>query len=86
VPQPYQVWLKQSVFDYLDSVDLPERQRLLAWIERLSSQPDREGDFVERGNGGRSWQVALVANHAVVWWVDTPVREVKVVDVRRADR
>ncbi len=82
----YQVWLKQEAYDYLDSLDLAERQRLLVWIERLGKQPEQDGDYVEIGIGGRNWNVALVAAHAIAWWVDTPVREVKIVSIRRGDR
>lgn len=85
MPQPYQVWLRQSAYDYLDSLEIAERQRLLVWMERLAGNPSRSGDFTERGSDGRAWQVAVVAGHAVVWWVDDAVCEVKVVAVRPAD-
>ena len=54
-------------------------------MERLAEHPSRNGDFTERGSDGRAWQVAVVAAHAVVWWVDDAVCEVKVVAVRPAD-
>jgi len=85
VPRQYTVWLHQGAFDYLESQDLSERQRLLVWVERLGQQPDRTGDFIERGGDGREWQVAVLATHAIVWWVDGPVREIKVVAIRQAD-
>jgi hypothetical protein len=81
----YQVWLRQEAYDYLDSLELAERQRLLVWMERLAGQPERSGDFTEPGAGGRLWQGVVVAEHAVIWWVDTAVREIKVVTIRRAD-
>lgn len=71
--------------DYLDAIEFAERQRLLTWMERLAEHPSRTGDFTERGSDGRAWQVAVVAAHAVVWWVDDAVCEVKVVVVRPAD-
>ena len=85
MPFPYQVWLRQTAYEYLDSLDFAERQRLLVWIERLAGHPFRNGDFTERGADGRAWQVAVVAAHAVVWWVDDAVCEVKVVAIRPAD-
>ena len=85
MPLPYQVWLRQAAYDYLETVDVSERQRLLVWIERLGQHPTRNGDFTERGSDGRDWEVAVVAAHAVVWWVDGPVCEVKVVTIRAAD-
>jgi hypothetical protein len=63
VPLPYEVWLRQTGYDYLESLDLPERQRLLVWLERLGHEPFREGDFVEAGSDGREWNVA--------WWQRT---------------
>ena len=85
MPDAYQVWLRQSAYDYLDSLDAAERQRLLLWIERLSRQPSRKGDFAERGSDRRDWQVTVVAVHTIVWWVDEAVCEIKVVAIRSAD-
>lgn len=76
--------MRQAAYDYLEAIELSERQRLLVWIERLGKHPHRDGDFSERGNDGREWQVAVIADHAVVWWVDTPVAEIKVVEIRAA--
>ena len=75
----------QAAYDYLETLDVSARQRLLAWVERLGQHPTREGDFTERGTDGRDWQVAVIATHAVVWWVDAPVSEVKVAAIRPAD-
>jgi hypothetical protein len=86
VPKPYQVWLRQVAYDYLESIEPAERQRLLVWVERLGQHPEKEGDFSEMGSDGRPWQVSIVAAHAVAWWVDSPVREVKIVEIRRGDR
>ena len=85
MPDPYQVWLRQSAYDYLDSLDVAERQRLLVWIERLGQRSSRKGDFTERGNDRRDWQVAVVAAHAIIWWADDAVCEIKVVAIRSAD-
>ena len=85
MPRPYQVWLRQAAYDYLDTLPESERQRLLIWIERLGQQPHRAGDFTEHAAGGRERQVAIVGEHAVGWWVDGAVCEVKVEAIRSAD-
>jgi len=85
VSRPYQVWLRQVAYDYLDTLETTERQRVLVWLERLGQHPDDRGDFTERGDDGRAWQVAVLATHAIVWWVDEAVCEVKVVGIRPAD-
>jgi hypothetical protein len=85
VARQYHVWLRQSAFEYLQSLEHPERQRLIAWLERLAGHPESNGDFQERGSDGRIWEVAVVASHSIVWWIDSPVHEIKVVAIRNAD-
>ena len=57
---------------------------LLEWIVRLKNNPFREVEFVEFDAHGREHQVAIVGSHAVSWWVDSPVREIKVETIRNA--
>lgn len=85
MPYPYQVWLRQPCLDYLGTLKVTERKRLLAWLEALGSGFTREGDFTIRGTDDRDWQVAILGLHAAVWWVDHAAREVKVVALRPAD-
>ncbi len=86
MPTPYQVWLKQPCLDYLGTLKSPARQRLFSWLEALANDPSRDGDFIHRGSDDRDWQVAILGPHAVVWWVDHAVSEVKIVAIRPADR
>ena len=70
MPLPYQVWLRQEAYDYLDSIEMAERQRLLGWVERLGGQPDRDGDFTEPESDGRDWKErcrAFSANSPPDW-------------------
>ena len=83
--RPYHIWLHRAAYEYLESLGLAERQTLFVWLERIGSHPDRSGDFVEKAEDGRDWQVAILGLHAVVWWVDGPVREIKIVAIRAAD-
>jgi hypothetical protein len=83
---PYQVWLRQACLDHLATLKPPVRRQLISWIEALATDVSREGDFAIRGTDDRDWQVAVLGNHAVVWWVDHAVSEVKVVAIRPADR
>jgi hypothetical protein len=86
VPLPYQVWLRQPCLDYLATLRAPGRQRLISWLEALGTEFSRKGDFTTPGVDGRDWQVAILGPHAVVWWVDHAVSEVKIVAIRPADR
>lgn len=64
----------------------PARISLLAWIETLRTGFSQDADFVVRGTDERDWQVSILGPHAIVWWVDHPACEVKVVSIRPADR
>ena len=53
----------------------------------LGTALNQDGDFEEIDpNTGRRLRAALVGRHALYWWVDGPVNEVKVVDIGPADR
>lgn len=86
MPLPYQVWLRQPCLDHLATVKAPTRQRLILWLEALATDVTKEGDFTTHGADGGDWQVAILGLHAVVWWVDHAVCEVKIVAIRPADR
>ena len=86
MPAPYQVWLRQPCLDYLATLRIQDRQRLLSWLESIAMDVSRIGDFATSGADGRDWQVAVLGSHAVIWWVDHPVCEVKIVAIRPADR
>ena len=47
---------------------------------------NRRGDYSVKGSDDRDWNVAVIGSHAVVWWVDHPACEVKIVAIRPADR
>lgn len=83
---PYQVWLRQPCLDYLRTLKPAARRRLITWLEALANEPSRGGDFTTRGSDDRDWQIAILGAHAIVWWVDHAVSEVKVVAIRPADR
>lgn len=86
MPYAYQVWLRQPCLDFLATLRNPGRNRLIAWIESLGQDVSRQGDYTVRGTEDRDWQVAILGAHAVVWWVDHPACEIKIVSIREADR
>jgi hypothetical protein len=62
-----------------------ERQRILAFLEALATDPFAEGDFIEKDGDGREVQVKILGQYALTFWADHPVREVKVTKIVRAD-
>jgi hypothetical protein len=63
-----------------------QRTSLVAFIDSLSAKPDTRGDYSERDGTGRDLEIKVVGSFAITYWPDHAAKEVKVVDVRRADR
>jgi hypothetical protein len=76
-----------EVMQVVRGLKLGERERIVRWMERLIVDPNQEGDFEESDpKTGRKLKGTLLGRHALYWWVDGPVNEVKVVDIGPADR
>ena len=45
-----------------------------------------EGDYSEHNHSGRMIEIKIIGQYAVTNWADHAVKEMKVVDIRRADR
>jgi hypothetical protein len=56
------------------------------FIRGLATAPNSRGDFTERDASGRELDVKIVGRYAVTYWTDHAVKEIKVVDVRPADK
>ena len=63
-----------------------QKNRLGLFVDSLSEDPFEEGDYSEKDETDRHIQVKVIGQYAVTFWSDHAVKEVKVVDVRRADR
>lgn len=58
---------------------------MIRFLESLSTDPFQKGDYADRTPEGREVQVKVIGSHALLYWADHPVREVKVVDLVQAD-
>ena len=59
-----------------------QRRRIMDFIYSLRDSPYTPGDFSDKDASLRMRQVKVIGDY----WVDSPVKAVMVVDVRRADR
>ena len=62
------------------------RRRIMEFIYSLRDSPYTAGDFSDKDASLRMRQVKVIGDYAITYWVDSPVKAVMVVDVRRADR
>jgi hypothetical protein len=75
--------------DALVSLPRSGRRRgaVLGMLARLSENADLGGDFeINDPETSRPFQVSCVAGFAITWWIDHPVLEVKIIDIREAPR
>lgn len=83
--ESYEVFLSLSSMEFLKSIRLKERKLIGQFIERLSTDPFQEGDYSETDSAGRRIEIKVIGQYAVTYWTDSPVNEVKVVAICRAD-
>jgi hypothetical protein len=82
----YEVYLRREVFEFLRQRRSDDRDQLLALLRALGQDPHRRGDFTERDQTGRDIEVLVFRRYAVLYWADHAVKELKVTEVRFADR
>lgn len=82
----YEVYLHREAFAFLRQLPRRDGEHLLGLLQQLGRDPFRRGDFSERDLSGREIEVLIVRRYAVLFWTDHAVKEVKVTDIRFADR
>ena len=80
----YSVFVESHIAELFPQMKFKERNQFLRLFRKLRNDPFMEGDYVERDHIGRLLQVLIVGQHAVVFWADHAVNEVKVIDLRFA--
>lgn len=82
----YDVYLRDEAFEFLRGQPPAGREKLLAFLRGLRVNPLRKGDYTEHDEIGREIEVSVIGHYAVLFWADHPVKEIKIVELRLADR
>jgi hypothetical protein len=82
--QPYKVLVTLEALQ-IDPPTRAERHHILSFLESLTTNPDRAGDFTERDDSGRLVQIKILGDYALTYWADHAVKEVKVIKIEKAD-
>lgn len=80
----YSVYVEARVAESLPRLKSAERERLLRFCHKLRTDPFLEGDYIEHDDIGRLLQVLVVGRHAIVFWADHAIQEVKILDLKPA--
>ena len=83
--KPYAVYLRIEAAELLKSVAAPDRRGIENFVDSLSGNPFKTGDYTETDAAGRPIQIKILGNFAVAFWADHAVKEIKVVAIVRAD-
>lgn len=63
-----------------------QREAVMRFIRSLAHNPNAAGDFIEKDQAGRVVQVRVIGRHAITFWADHAVSEIKVTHVKSADK
>ena len=83
--KPYAVYLRLEAAELLKSVAIRNRRGIENFVDSLSGNPFKSGDYAETDAAGRPIQIKILGNFAVAFWADHAVKEIKVVAIVRAD-
>ena len=81
----YEVILHAQAWSVLAATRGPELRRLLAVLDQVAADPFRTGDFQQRDQSGRRYEVVLLGEWLVTFWSDHAVNEIRVVALESTD-
>lgn len=84
--QPYEIFLRSEAVDSLRAIRPTTRKLVAAYLDSLASNPFSEGDYAVKDSSGREIQIKVIGEYAVTFWTDHAVKEIKIIDIRSADR
>jgi hypothetical protein len=74
-------------FEALDSLPRTGKRRtdIISFLRSLGTHAYQGGDFQLRdAQTQRIFEVTVLRGYAITWWIDAPVNEVKVIDIRHS--
>jgi hypothetical protein len=80
----YRVFIAVEVIDFLRGCRKRDQQAITRLLVDLEKDPFQTGDYVESDEIGRPIQVVIIGRHALYYWADHAVKEVKIVDLKLA--
>jgi hypothetical protein len=72
-----------SVLEFFAACRKQEREELLRIFRFLAVSPSQSGDWIQRTQSGREIHVKRFGHWQVSFWLDAPVLELRVVDVKK---
>jgi hypothetical protein len=80
----YRVFLAKEIVAQLRDCKRNEQRVITRFFDDIGDDPFRVGDFVEQDDVGRDIQVTVIGRHALYFWSDHAVKEIKVLGMKVA--
>lgn len=80
----YRVFIATEVMVALKKCNAVDQSKITRFLDALSGNPFLPGDYAERDDIGRPIQVLIIGRHAVCYWADHAVKEIKILDLKVA--
>jgi hypothetical protein len=72
-----------SVLELFTECSKREREELLRIFKSLADSPYQDGEWRQKTKSGRELQVKRFGKWLVTFWLDAPVLEMRIVDVKK---
>ena len=86
MPQDYHLFLRREALEFLKTIPRKDRDGLWKLLDFLEVNPYTEGDFRQKDHTDRYLEGVILGKYAIIFWTDHAVSEVKVTEIRFADR
>ncbi len=82
----YRVYICQEAVDAIAKFRGKKRKLLANYVRNLEDDPFNEGDFSEHDDSGREYYTKIILDQAISFYPDHALKEIKVLQISRADR
>lgn len=82
---PYEIFLRSEAIEALSGIRGVSRKLIVVFIDSLASDPLQTGDYSVQDSTERDISIKILGSYAVTYWVDHPVKEIRITDIRSAD-
>jgi len=81
----YQLFLIDSVYSTLNTVHSKYKSKIKAFLFELKENPFLDSDFQVKDSVGNRCDAMIIGNYVVYYFVDHACKEIKILDLAKAD-
>ena len=82
----YRLLIDYEALEFISALKKADQHALRQRLRAIRTDPVGFSDYLERDPSGRPLHVNICAGYAITYWEDFADRQIKVLDITRADR